>query len=203
MSHPVPGQHPGVFVSPRDVLLSYNGLRYGRGVLDAARATDGTNTGHEDELRPGTPLAQITTTRLWVPCKRTTASATVADSTALAVVDARAFKPGDSIKVGSNPAQPIVAVDYASHTLTLTSQISWAADDAVVTEDGSQTPRAILNEFVKLRDDDGVLRNKLFGQAVIAGLVDPHQLLGDAAAVRTAADSKLSFIQWGDDAGLV
>ena len=202
-THAVPGQRSGITVSPRDVLLSYQAVRFGHGVIDAANACDGANTNHEDELRAGMILGQITSSKLWVPCKRTVASGAGSSTTTLVVRDARAFKSGDSIKVGSASAQAIVAVNYGSNTITLTTGISWSDGDAVIAQDGSQTARAILNEFVKLKDEDGVNRNKSFGQAVIAGLVDPNVLLGDAVAVRADTGNKLAFVQYGDDAGLV
>jgi hypothetical protein len=202
MSHPIPGQRPGISITPRDVLLSYESLRYGRGVIDS-HSIDGANTDHEDELRPGTPLGQITATKLWTPCKRTTATSDETDATSLAVTDARAFQPGDSIKVGSNSAQAIVSVDYETNTIALTSAATWSAGDAVIAQDGSQTARAILNEFIKLKDEDGIARNKTFGQAILAGLVDNTQILGDLAAIRADSGNRLAFIQWGDDAGQV
>lgn len=202
-SNSIPGQRTGISVTPRDVLMNYDVVRFGRGTIDADKAYDGANTNHEDELRPGTILGQITASKLWVPCKRTAANGAGATVTALVVDDARAFKAGDSIKIAALSAQDIVSVNYATNTITLTSAVTWADGAAVVAVDGSETARAILNEFVKLKDEDGVARNKMFGQAVICGLVYPSMLLGDAAAIRADTGNKLSHIQFGDDAGQV
>jgi len=207
-SNPIPGQRTGITTTPRDVLLSYAGVRYGRGVIDNTNAYDGANTGHEDEMRPGLVMAQITATKLWVPVKRTTVTAGGgATSTAVPVVDARAFKVGDTVTVGANTAQSISAINYTTNTLTVPS-ITFANSAVVFCDSlvGSELPRAILNEFVKLKDEDGVTRNKEFGKALLQGLVDNNLILADLAALRAltlGSTSFLGLIQWGDQQGQV
>jgi len=200
VSNSQPGQRTGITTAPRDVLLSFKGVRYGRGTILASSAYDGGNTGYEDELRAGTIMAQITATKLWVPCKRTVVAET-GTVTALVVTDARAFKAGEVISVGADTSLTISAINYATNTLTISSTAVVAGEAVICTSlAGSEIARGILNEFVKLKDEDGTARNKHFGQMVISGLVDSAQCLGDIAAIR-AATNKLGGIQFGDDAG--
>ncbi len=197
-----PGQRSGVSVTPRDCLLSYNGVNYGRGVIDATNAYDGANTSHEDEFRPGTIMAQVTATKLWVPCKRTavTGSGTL---TALVVDDARAFKAGDIISVGADTSITISAINYGTNTMTIASTTVLAGEAVVCTSlAGSEIARGILNEFVKTKDEDGTARNKQFGQMVIRGLVDNSLCLGDLAGI-LAATNYLSGITFGNNVGQV
>lgn len=203
-SNPLPGQRTGIVTSPRDVLFSTQSVRYGRGVIDSSNAYDGANTSHEDEFRPGTILALVTASKKWVPCKRTRVTSTGgATSTALPVVDARAFKVGDTITVGSSTGIAITAINFATNVLTIAS--TTFANSAVVFCDslpGSEIARGILNEFIKLKDEDGVARDKSFGQMVLMGLVDPSIVLGDLTSIKLATNY-LGQIQYADDAGQV
>ena len=74
MTNPLPGQREGRSTTPRNMLKSTQLLMLAQGmlILDSTYAYDGANTSYEDEIRVGTPMAQITATKKWVPCKRTT-----------------------------------------------------------------------------------------------------------------------------------
>lgn len=205
-SNPIPGQRTGIVTTPRDVLLSYAGVRYGRGVIDASVAIDGQNTSHTDELRPGLVLGMVTATKLWRPCPQTTVTpAGGATSANVPVVNATSFNVGDTITVGANTNQTIASINYATNVITLSGSITFSNSDVVKTQDGSQIPRAILNEFVKLKDEDGVNRNKEFGKSILTGLVDHNLILNDVAAIRalTGSNTYLAMIQWGDQQGQV
>jgi hypothetical protein len=204
MPNNLPGQWTGFANTPRDVLLSSKGVIYGRGVIDSAKAYDGAYTLYEDQIRAGTPLGQITASKLWVPCKRTTVTANGgATSANIPVVDARAFRAGDTISVGADTGLVIASVNYATNTITVGNSFTFANSEAVVAEDGSQTCRGILNEFVKLRDEDAIWRDKPFSMLLLAGMVDPNQILGDLAAIRADTSAQLSQILWGDRQGQV
>ena len=202
MTSNLPGQRTGLSNTPRNVLYSDKGVIYGQGVVNAALAYDGSNTGYEGELRAGTPLGQITATKLWVPCKRTTVtSGGGATSANVPVVDARAFRAGDTISVGADTGLTVASVNYSTNTITVGSSFTFANSEAVVAEDGSQTCRGILNEFVKLRDEDAVWRNKPFGMLILAGLVNHSQFLGDLAAIRADTNAQLGQVLWTDRQG--
>ena len=202
VSTPVPGQRTGIQTSPRTCLASLNGVIYGRGTIDATYAYDGANTSHEDELRPGTIMAQLTS-GLWVPCKRTVvATGNTGTVTSVVVTDARAFKVGDVISIDSDTSITITAIDYTTNTLTIASTALVDADVVkATTPAGSDVARGILDEFIKLKDEDGVARNKSTGRIILAGMVYHSMLLGDATAIRAATTMKWGQILFTDDAG--
>lgn len=360
MAQGIPGQRVGVLRTDRQVLASLKGVLQERGVIDATNSYDGANTDYERELRAGQIMARITSSKKWVPCKRSQTNGSGDAATALIVDDARAFKAGETLTIGGNqvfslgrvkdndnaastgvavylhldelgespfghlecvnagnadssftigasgavvkvedddaaatggtqiyfdedatnpderflsatatgkdafilasdgrairikyhatPSTPGVAVyfdddgataserllfvsptnaegryhtddtvntsvptayvtrttgatissiNYSTNTITLSASASWADGDAVYCDSlaGSETPRAILNEFVDLIDDDAVARDKQTGNLVFSGYVYSGQVLGDLAACRLATNylSQLSF----------
>lgn len=361
-TNPLPGSRTGRSVSPRQILASSSGVDYVSGVLDSANAYDGANTNYEDELRSGLILARVTSTKKWLPCKRSKATGNGTASTSLAVTDARAFKAGETLTIGGNStkdivkvtdndnaastglalylhidelgespfghlesvtagnadssfttlggsvvkvedddaaasggvaiyfdedgadgekllaavptlkdafildsagrairikyaatpssagvllyfdddgaantrllfvsptnangsfntdatvgaqtagvtrdtANLIVSVNYGTNTITLTDAATWLASDAVYCDSiaGSEIPRAVLGEFIKLKDEDAISRDKSFSAGIYKGVIASAQVLGDLSAVR-AATNYLSGIQWDDQQGLI
>jgi hypothetical protein len=200
----VAGQRSGVSITPRDVLFSLTpSPLYQRGTIDASNAYDGQNTGKEDELRAGLILAMITSSKLWVPVKRTTANGAGSSATALIVVNASAFKAGETLKVGSNSGCVISSINYGTNTITLSAAKTWSSGDAVYCDSlaGSEIARGVLNDFVKLKDEDGTARNKVTGKVLGQGLVDNNQILSDLAAIRADTGAFLAGIRWGDQQG--
>ena len=105
-----------------NILFSDKFLLEGRGVIDKDNAYDGGQpTGYEYSFSPGTPMAKITASGLWVPCKRTQVNGTSGAATAVVVDDARFFKVGDVITIGADAAITIAAIDYDTNTLTIAS----------------------------------------------------------------------------------
>ncbi|MDE2098989.1 MAG: hypothetical protein KGL39_17175 [Patescibacteria group bacterium] len=204
MTNLVPGLLVGQTVVSRDCLLDVNNVGYGEGVFDATKAYNGVDTGYETRIWAGTPLGMITSTKLWVPCKCTRANGAGSSATALIVDDARAFKVGDVISVGSTTNVTVTAIDYATNTLTIASN-SWSDEDYVIVADGSQVCRGILNQQIDLWDKvTRKAQNKQFGQMVIRGLVDPNRVYGDIAAIRAATSTnamQIPGITFGDTAG--
>jgi hypothetical protein len=198
-----PGQRSGLSVNPRDVLLSTLVL-YVMGQIDSANAYDGGNTGFETEIRPGMILARITSSKKWVPVKRTTATSGVT-GTALVVADARAFKVGETLMVGANAGCVISAINYSTNTITLSASKTWTNGAVVYCDSlaGSETARAVLNEHIVLRDEDGTVRDKNFSKAIYFGTIDNSQVLGDLAAIRADTGAFLGAIMWADRVGLV
>lgn len=202
---------PGVRIGPnrtnRNCLWNDDGLMTVQGTIDSGNAYDGANTGYVTELRAGTPLAVITATKKFVPCKRTTVTpAGGATSADVPVVDARAFKVGDVITVGGDTSKTITAINYSTNTITVSGgSFTFANDEAVfaTTPAGSATCRGILNEHVVLRDEDGTDRDKQVSQIVVGGGVRSGQILGDLAAIRADTSAQLSQIAWDDRQGAV
>ncbi len=155
--------------------------------IDASYAYDGSNTGFERTLRPGTIMARITATKLWVPCKRTQTNAG-ATSAAVTVDNAAFFKAGDKISVGADTNLTISSVDYETNTITLSSSITYADNEAVIGSEtvlaGSEIARGILDEEIDLYDPatrDYV--DKATGRLLVEGQVIKSQLLGDYDAI--------------------
>lgn len=214
MSNELPGQRDVLSVTPRDCLYSHDGVLFGRGTLDATYAYDGGNTTKEDEIRPGTPLARITASKLWVPCKRTaiagvgSLSASV-PSALIVVTDARAFKAGDEITVKTTTGCIILSVNYTTNVITLTAalDIDLTAGDAVFASGsvlaGAEICRGILNENVRMLSGipfETTWYDKTVSKIVYRGVVNPSLILGDIAAIR-AATNYLNGILWSDYQG--
>lgn len=157
--NPLPGSSEIRSYTPRSI---YESMELGNpgmdgGTIDATYAIDGDNTGYTGELRAGTIMARLTTSLLWVPCKRTRLNGAVSSSESIVVDDARAFKVGDEITVGSETGLIIESIDYANNAITLTVGTVDGADNAIVIGSGSalagsEIARGILDEFVDLYD---------------------------------------------------
>jgi hypothetical protein len=367
MSVSLPGQRAGALRTDRQLMANYAGMVCERGVIDATNSYDGGNTDYERELRVGQVMARITSSKKWVPCKRSQTNGAGDAATALIVDDVRAFKAGETLTIGGNQvfslgrvkdndnaastgvavylhvdelsespfghlecvnagnadssftigvsgavvkvedddaaatggfqvyfdedatnpderflaavpttkdafilasdgrairikyhATPssvgvavyfdddgataserllfvsptnaegryhtddtvntsvptayvtrttgatISSINYSTNTITLSASASWADGDAVYCDSlaGSEIPRALLNEFVDLIDDDAVARDKQTGKLVIGGYVYSGTVLGDLAAMRASTTTGyLSQISWDDEQG--
>src|SRR5579871_1720321 len=123
----LPGQITGKTSVSRDCLLSLNNVIYGRGGFDATKAYNGIDTGYESRIWAGTPLGQITASELWVACKQTAVTSSGgATSANVPVLDARAFRAGDVVTIGSNAGCTISSVNYGTNTLTVSSSITFS-----------------------------------------------------------------------------
>jgi hypothetical protein len=208
----LPGQRDILSTTPRDCLYSPHGAIFARGVIDSTYAYDGSNTTKEDEIRAGTPLARITSSKLWVACKRTTiavgSSSASVPSAAISVVDARAFKAGDTITVNATTGCTISSVNYSTNVITLSAalDVDLAVGNPVFASGslaGAEICRGILNETIRLLDDKpyGTLwYDRSFSMLVVHGFVNPDLILGDIAAIR-AATNHLNGIVWADEQG--
>lgn len=190
--------------TPREILLSGENVITipGPVVIDATYAIDGSNTGRTDELRAGCLMGQITTTKQWVPLKRTAVkTGTTGIVTALTVDNAAFFKVGDVISVGSDTGITITAIDYTTNTLTIASTAVVDGEAVIATTPaGSETARGILKESVRMltgvpydvtsRDVNAVI--------IISGYVNENMVLGDLAAARADTANQLSGFLWGD-----
>jgi hypothetical protein len=191
----LPGQRQGRTVTPKDIVASYTPPpRYARGVIDATYSIDGKNTGYTRELRAGIPMARITASKLWVPCKRTLVNG-AGTLTALVVDNSSFFQVGDTITVGADTTVSVTAIDYTTDTLTIASTTVLDGEPVycdVAAQAGVETCRGFLNQFVDLIDhDDSVARDRQVGKIVIGGHVDASMLLGDIVPIRTPQSAAL------------
>lgn len=225
----VGGTRAGRTVTPRNILMSSEGAHYlpGPNILDAGtaadlRSYDGGNTSYEWELRAGIIMAQVTASKKWVPCKRTTVAAggsgsgSGAGSAVMPVVNAAHFLVGEVITIAGTSAgtvtKTLTAVDYTNNLLTFTGAIQYNTGAAVyvstfdggTTAAGAEIPRAILAETVWTKDLDdavnaaaGTLYNKPI-QLLRAGYLNTDYILGDYAACRDATTNYLGGFQWSD-----
>lgn len=100
----------------------------------------------------------------------------------------------------------IVSVNYSTNTITLTDAVTWLADDAVYCDSlaGSEIPRAILGEFIKLKDEDAIWRDKTFSTGIFKGTIMSANMLADLAAIRASTTTGyLDGIMWDDQQGLI
>ncbi len=184
----LPGYTAGTTFAPREVMFTQTGMIElpAGGTLDGTNGNDGGNTITYD-VRAGWALGKITATGLYVPCKRTRATAAGSSSTSLAVTNAGAFKANDSIKVGANAAQAIVSI--SGNTITLTSAISWGKGDDVIAQDGSQTCRCYLGDTVRLRNEDNTAAANKPAVLIVGGILNTSYMLGDTDAIWDDAES--------------
>lgn len=189
-------------------------------IMDADNSYDGGNTSYEWEIRGGWILAQITSSKMWVPCKRTTittggsGSGSGAGSATIAVVNAAAFKSGETITIVTQNVgtitRTISSIDYTLNTITVSGAVFQVATGAVVTADpggtlaGAEIPRGILKETTFLRNLQdpidaaaGTAYDRAI-QVVYRDYVDEDKILGDYAACRDATVNYLSGILWDD-----
>jgi hypothetical protein len=202
MSQQLPGLQVGRTVAPREILFATQGALQVPIVVDGIRGIDGKNA-FTDEIRAGWFMGRINTTGRWVPCKRTSVTpAGGATSSDVPVVNAAAFKIGDVISVGGDAGKTITAVNYATNTITVSgAAFTFANNEPVAAEDGSQTCRGVLVDFVKLRNADDSAPAHQPGGLLIQGAVRVSMLLGDAAAIRADAAAKLAGLRFSDDYG--
>lgn len=200
--NPLPGFRSGRSVVTRNIFWTDQRRDFVMGLIDSGNAYDGSNTNYEDELREGLVLARITSTKKWVPCKRTRANGAGSATATLVVYDARTFKTSDTLKVGSNNTCAISSINYSTNTITLSATKTWSDGDAVYCDSlaGSEIPRAVLAEFIKLKDEDAIWRDKSFSMGLVSGFLDNDQILGDLTGIR-AATNYLSQILWADQQG--
>jgi len=66
---------------------------------------------------------------------------------------------------------------------------------------GAETCLGVLDSFVKLRDEDGTLRDKQIANIVVSGMVNDEAILGDLTAARADTSAKLANIVWSDQQG--
>ena len=181
------GRRVGRTVTPNE--FAYGGAELellAGGITLDENGYDGGNTGYPNEIRAGWPMGMITSTKKWVPCKRTTtaSSGTVTQAT---LVNAAAFKVGDAITINGT-AVTILTINYSTNVITFASTAITAG--AVVATDGSQTCHGFLEGTRDLYDEEQRDTVEREGNLVIGGTVDLSNLYGDMAAIWADSTSK-------------
>lgn len=203
----LPGQRAGESTTPRNIVASYTprpGYVVGGIVLDTTYCYDGSQaSGDEQILRAGTPMAKITATGLWAPCKRTlvTGTGTLTD---LVVDDSRAFQVGDTITIGSDTDVDVTAINYSTNTLTIASTAVVAGEAVFVdiaAQVGLEICRGFLNEHIDLVDSDHIARDKFASKVINRGHLDASMILGDLTAIRADSGAFIDGITWDDESG--
>ncbi|QDU60006.1 hypothetical protein Pan216_08430 [Planctomycetes bacterium Pan216] len=205
MNRSLPGYETIHTLESPDILLSHLGaVRVP--IIVGKESRDGGLVGYEHEIRAGWLMGQVTASKLWSPCKRTTLAADESSSSGegtslLTVVTAAPFVVGDVITVGSQTGLSVTAVDYDANSLTVDEAIDVEENDAVFAEDGSATCRGILLDSVSLRNDDNTVDVHKSSGLLIQGVVRTSLLLGDLDAIRADSSAKLSGVRFSDEHG--
>lgn len=162
-------------------------------VIDATNAYDGSNTSFETLIRAGWILAQNTSTKKYVPCKRTQANGAGSSATALIVDNAAAFKAGDALQIGATTGT-ISSIVYSTNTITLTATKSWSDNDVVYcTSNGTGTATCVLGEDVDLyQTDTRTNADSTAGTVYVQGLLKSDRVLGDLAAIRAVSGNLIT-----------
>lgn len=162
-------------------------------VIDATNAYDGSNTSFETLIRAGWILAQNTSTKKYVPCKRTQANGAGSSATALIVDNAAAFKAGDALQIGATTGT-ISSIVYSTNTITLTATKSWSDNDVVYcSSNGTGTATCVLGEDVDLyQTDTRTNADSTAGTVYVQGLLKSDRVLGDLAAIRAVSGNLIT-----------
>lgn len=162
-------------------------------VIDATNAYDGSNTSFETLIRAGWILAQNTSTKKYVPCKRTQANGAGSSATALIVDNAAAFKAGDALQIGATTGT-ISSIVYSTNTITLTATKSWSDNDVVFcSSNGTGTATCVLGEDVDLyQTDTRTNADSTAGTVYVQGLLKSDRVLGDLAAIRAVSGNLIT-----------
>ena len=162
-------------------------------VIDATNAYDGSNTSFETLIRAGWILAQNTSTKKYVPCKRSRANGAGSATATLVVDNAAAFKAGDALQIGSTTGT-ISSIVYSTNTITLTATKTWSDRDVVYcTTNGTGTATCVLGEDVDLyQTDTRTNADSTAGVVYVQGLLKADRVLGDLASIRAVSGNLIT-----------
>lgn len=202
MSTILPGTRVGRSMVPREIMLSREAMIQVPIVLDPTLSVDGRND-VLFEIRPGWLMGRVAASGRWTPCKRTTVTSTGgATAATIPVVNAAAFRVGDTISVGGDTGKQITAINYQTNVITVAgAAFTFASSEPVLAEDGSQTCRGALLDFARLRDEDGVTPVPRSAGLLIQGAVQTAMLLGDVAAIRADGAARVGGLRFSDEHG--
>lgn len=191
------------FRNAGDVLTAYasnsplatpEGAQYLPGgiTIDATAGYDGSNTGYETLFRAGCVMALNTSSKKYVPAKRTLANGAGSSTASLVVDNSAFFKAGDALQIGSTTGT-ISSIDYTTHTITLTATKTWSDNDVVYcTTNGTGTAVGVLAGDVDCYQDDTRTSADSPGQLLVAGFLKASRLLGDYTAIMAVSGNAIS-----------
>lgn len=213
----VPGLRSDRTYTPRTVLWGDGGnapnAEYlpGGKILDATNSRDALNTGDLSTLRPGIVLGKVSTTTKYAVSIIGVSTAAAASAATVVTVSAatateisrRVGTTGNLNLVGGTTAGGTVtqylasfsAVNTTTGVLTVGALAqAFVTGSLVQANDGSQTPKVILHDHVRLTDADGNAIDGAGGRILIGGAVVASQLINYPAdtAIRTWLKSKLN-----------
>lgn len=178
----VAGYQAGDTATPRQILFdTAHPAIVVQGVLDSSASIDGGNTNRTNRIRAGWLLGQNSTTKKWTPLKRSAINGTAGSVQSFVVDNSYPFKVGDVITVGGDTGKTISAINYGTHTITVSDSAFTVADnDDVFAENGTQTARGILlSDEVWLVNEERTSAADQSVNILIHGMVDSDLILGD------------------------
>lgn len=219
----VPGLRSDRTYTPREILWGSEGnapkASYlpGGKIIDATNSRDPLNTGDLSTLRPGVVLGKVSsTTKYAASILGVSTVATASAATALTVsaatateISRRVGSTGNLVLTGPPSAAGTVtqylatfsAVNTTTGVVTIGAVTqAFVVGSLIQANDGSQTPKGILNEHVRLTDADGNAIDGNGGRILIGGPIVASQIINYPAdaSLKTWLKSKLN-----GDAGTV
>lgn len=155
------------------------------GIVLASTGIDGGFVRTYD-IRPGWAMGMITSSGLYVPCKRTRVNGTSGSVTQITVDNPYAFIVGDVITVGTDANKTITAIDYTAKTIDWSGAITVADNDVVYAQDGSAVCRGFLADGVRLRNSENTAAATGIGKLLTGGSLNQGYLKGDIDSIIAA-----------------
>lgn len=182
--------------TPRTILWSAQGAVYlpAGVVIDAVHSRDTANTGDPDVLRPGLILGKLTSTAKYAPSilglttiLHDTSAVTTTMTLPAAVVTeiARRIGPTGSFKIVGPPTSAgTVAIETVTYsaiasatTLTITAtSADFAAGSLILSADGSEIFRLILDSDLKVTTPDGTNADAQAPRVLVSALINTASL---------------------------
>jgi hypothetical protein len=183
-------------------------------ILDGSKSRDTANTGDVDVLRPGVLLGKISASGKYAPSILGTLSVAHTSDVATSMTLTAAAATELARRVGTSGTFKLTGPPTAAGTVA-TATVTYSAVDtttgvvtiSVVTTDfvagslvqptdGSETPLALLDGFVKATDEDGASQDCRLPRLLIAGMIDADMIVhypGDSS-LKTWVKSQLNAV---------
>lgn len=207
----VPGMRSGRTVTPRNIFFDKPSQAHVvSGTIDNDLAYDAGND-VTTELREGTIMARLTSSKKWCPCLRTKVTSNGgATSADIPVDDARHFQVGMEITVGGDTGKTISSINRSTNTITVSdSAFTFANNDDVTATTfpdgltscaGAELARGVLAEVVDVYDHDSRTNvDRQTGKIVDQGNLLSDSVIGSNLTEILASTHNLDHIKFYDD----